>query len=597
MPELDKKLRLLIGYRVLVVLSIALPYFLYQASVFPSRAAKATAHAGTAVRGEGSEQAGSTAEQALEGPPERPAATGFYGALALDTRQGQALRFVIAFVSIQTLLYIAIARLLPARHALQAYLQFFGDLMLITLLIPRLGDPPGSFSILYLVTISVAAVILRRSAALFVAGGAMLMFSTMLMLLASPFADVLPIHLASSYGPFELLSKVELSKTLLTHFGGFFGVAVLTSYLAQNVARAEEQLHDKHLRLEALQRLHRDIVQSVSSGLITTDLSGRITSLNLSGGEILGTRESEVVGQLITSTGLFDRAAWHRLTHSDQADRRSEVELNRDGETIYIGYHLNHLRDPEGAGRGFSLIFQDLSQHRKMQERLRISDRMAAVGEMAAGLAHEVGNPLAAISGSVQMMAASEDTDPARRKLLEITLRESQRLDRTVKQFLKFATPRERHPTRFDIAKLLVEETALLSNSDEVDERLQITAVMQPRSAMVTADPDQISQIFWNLARNALKAMPEGGTLTVSGRLQDDLYQIEFNDTGSGMTPEERTNLFHPFKSFFDVGSGIGMAIVYRIVEEHGGTIHIDSEPGRGSVIRVDLPAGINSKT
>ncbi len=597
MPELDKKLRLLIAYRVLVVLSIALPYFLYQASIFPSRAAKATAHAAGVVRSEGPEQAGAAAEQPLEGPPERTAASGFYGAMALDTRQGQALRFVIALVSIQTLLYIAISRLMPARHALQAYLQFFGDLLLITLLIPRLGDPAGSFSILYLVTISVAAVILRRSAALFVAGGAMLMFSAMLILLASPFADALPIHLAGFYGPFEMLSKVELSKTLLTHFGGFFGVAVLTSYLAQNVARAEEQLHEKHLRLEALQRLHRDIVQSVSSGLITTDLSGRITSLNRSGGEILGTIESEVLGQPITSTGLFDSALWHRLTHTEQANQRTEVELNRDGETTYVGYHLNHLRDPEGAGRGFSLIFQDLSQHRKMQERLRISDRMAAVGEMAAGLAHEVGNPLAAISGSVQMMAASEDTDPARRKLLEITLRESQRLDRTVKQFLKFATPRERHPTRFDIARLLVEEIALLSNSDEIDERHRIDAVMNPRSAMVTADPDQISQIFWNLARNALKAMPDGGTLTVSGRLQEDLYQIEFSDTGSGMTPEERTNLFHPFKSFFDVGSGIGMAIVYRIVEEHGGAIHIDSEPGRGSVIRVDLPARTSPKT
>jgi len=224
---------------------------------------------------------------------------------------------------------------------------------------------------------------------------------------------------------------------------------------------------------------------------------------------------------------------------------------------------------------------------------------MAAIGEMAAGLAHEVGNPLAAISGSVQVLSRSLKGDKApgggrelssQAKLLEITLKESQRLDRTVKSFLQLASSRERRLTPIDIAALVAEDVQLLRLSEDVSEGHRIEADLVPITAMIRADPDQIGQIFWNLARNALQAMPESGTLNIRGRLRGEWYVLEFRDTGSGMTEEEQATLFHPFKSFFDHGTGIGMAIVYRIVEEHGGRITADSRPQQGTVIRVELP-------
>ena len=221
---------------------------------------------------------------------------------------------------------------------------------------------------------------------------------------------------------------------------------------------------------------------------------------------------------------------------------------------------------------------------------MRIKDRMATIGEMAASLAHEVGNPLASISGSVQMLGNTLEGNPAQTKLLAIILKESRRLDRTLKGFLRVARPRQRQILEFDIAALLAEDVALLRNSDEVLAEHHIRAEFEPPSVMVAADPDQISQLFWNLAGNALQAMPGGGRLTVYGKLVDDLYLIEFRDTGSGMTEEEKTKIFHPFKSFFDKGTGLGMAIVYKIVEEHQGEIHVESEPGLGTVIRIDLP-------
>jgi two-component system sensor histidine kinase PilS (NtrC family) len=224
-----------------------------------------------------------------------------------------------------------------------------------------------------------------------------------------------------------------------------------------------------------------------------------------------------------------------------------------------------------------------------LQEELRLKDRMAAVGEMAAGLAHEIGNPLAAISGSVQMLhsGASENQ---RQKLLEIVLRESDRLDRTVKDFLRFARPRPPAPVPFDVARLLSDETALLRNSRELVASHELALELNPASAQIVADADQISQVFWNLVRNALKAMPHGGALTIRGTLETSWYTIEVADTGMGMGEDQQRRIFQPFTSFFDQGSGVGMAIVYRIIEEHRGRLGVVSSPGAGTTIRITLP-------
>jgi two-component system sensor histidine kinase PilS (NtrC family) len=215
---------------------------------------------------------------------------------------------------------------------------------------------------------------------------------------------------------------------------------------------------------------------------------------------------------------------------------------------------------------------------------------MAAAGELAAGIAHEVGNPLAAISGSVQLLSSALPATDSQRKLLDIILKESHRLDRTIKGFLRFARPKERSNIRFDVARLLAENLELLRNSEEATGRHTFEAEFDPPSAILLGDSDQISQIFWNLARNALRAMPDGGTLRLSGRLAADTYRIGFHDTGRGMSEEQRARLFQPFQSMFDGGTGIGMAIVYRIVQEHGGRVGVESRPGQGTHITIELP-------
>lgn len=486
----------------------------------------------------------------------------------------------LAAVCSLTLVYVALLRLLRHRPSLHAYLQFIGDLLLITLLMYRLGTAGQSFSVLYFVVISVASVILRRSAGLVVATLAALCFTVMMW---SP-----------SWAAAEFVENLSLPTRIYlqsVHLAGFYAVAILTSYLARDVTRAEERLRAKQIDLAYLEVVHRDIIHSISSGLVTTDLSGIVTSLNRSCEKIFDCRAADVIGVHISDTSLFDRQRWHDLTElSADGIARAEVRQHHAGGVFHLGLTLSHLRDGDNQRRGYILVVEDLTQERQLQEQLRLKDRMAAIGEMATKLAHEVGNPLAAISGSVQVLAGSFEGDAAQRKLLEITLKESQRLDRTVKSFLQLASSRQRRLAPIDIAALIAEDVELLRNSDEVQARHRIEADLEPPSALIRADPDQIGQIFWNLARNALQAMPEGGELRVIGRLADANYRLVFSDTGSGMSEVEKADLFHPFKSFFDRGTGIGMAIVYRIVEEHGGRIVVDSSAGEGTEVRVELP-------
>jgi len=540
MTPLERQLRWYIGLRLVVMTSMALPYYFGRLSAFSS---------------------------AFEKP-----APGFFAEL-------------FGAACVLTLAYVGLLRWLARRPALHAYLQFGGDLLLITALIYRFGS--GSpFSPFYLVVIIVASAMLGQRAGVTVASAAYFLYAAVQLSFAFGW-------LQGPGGGTEAGLSARLLYSLFANLLGFYAVAHLTSLLTRRVRDAESALEVQREDLADLQVVHRDVVESIPSGLATTDLEGRLTTLNRVGRQILGLPDEAPLGQPLDATGLVSAEQWRELTQeSERGGRpRSEARLGRGEATVDVGFSLSRLTDGDGHHRGFIVIFQDLTLWRKLEEEVRIKDRMAAVGELAAGLAHEIGNPLAAISGSVQMLARSSGTTAADRKLLDILLKESQRLDRTIKGFLRFARPRERASVRFDVAALLAENLELLRNSPEMGPRHTIELDLDPPQASMVGDPDQISQIFWNLARNALRAMPAGGRLAIAGRERDGWYTLSFADTGRGMTPEERANLFHPFQSFFDSGTGIGMAIVYRIVQDHGGQLSVESAPGEGSTISVRLPA------
>jgi two-component system sensor histidine kinase PilS (NtrC family) len=568
MHNLSRQLRWYIIIRLVAVVAALLPYALFQLGPSAQPAAEDTALQAVKVPG----------QPAVPAPSPTPAEPGLSLPIKIAIFLGGAM-------CAATLVYIALLRLLRDHPKLQAYIQFGGDLLLITAMVYFFGGIESSFSLLYLIVIAVASTLLRRRAGVTVASAANILYGGLTLLIY--FGKLHPPQAAL------LVPAGRVVYNLAMHCFGFYAVALLTSYLAHDAARAERALEEKSEDLAELQMMHSDIIQSINSGLITTDLDGVITLVNQAGLGILEKPESELVGRTIQQSGLFSSRQWGELTAaSEQRGKlRSEVELSRgSGDTGYIGFSISQLAEADGKHRGYIVIFQDLTHWRQLREELRLKDRMAAVGELAAGLAHEIGNPLAAISGSVQMLSGATGSDPGQRRLLDILLKESQRLDRTIKGFLRFARPRERASTPFDVARVLAENCELLRNSEEVSGHHRVEIDLDPPSVHLTGDADQVSQIFWNLARNALRAMPDGGTLRVVGRIADDAYRFQVIDTGRGMSEEQRANLFHPFRSFFDGGTGIGMAIVYRIVQDHGGRLHVDSRPGTGTAITVELP-------
>nr|MDQ5873038.1 ATP-binding protein [Acidobacteriota bacterium] len=258
-------------------------------------------------------------------------------------------------------------------------------------------------------------------------------------------------------------------------------------------------------------------------------------------------------------------------------------------------YSLRVLEGPEGD-EGTLILFQDLTDVKKLERRVRFNEQLAAVGELAAGIAHEIRNPLASISGSVQVLSNELTVGSTERRLMEIIVSESNRLSGILEEFLRFVRPQERRVADFDVAKTVREVMEIFRLSDEISDSHHIHVDVQPERSTLPGDRDQVRQIVYNVAKNAVRAMNAGGTLTVVGREEAESYAIRFADTGRGMGPDELSRLFTPFSTAFDDGTGLGMAIVRRIVEDHGGTIDAESRPGEGTTVTISLPRAASAR-
>jgi two-component system sensor histidine kinase PilS (NtrC family) len=268
---------------------------------------------------------------------------------------------------------------------------------------------------------------------------------------------------------------------------------------------------------------------------------------------------------------------------------RAETELVRSNIRRVLGYSLRVLEGADGD-EGTLILFQDLTEVKKLEGRLRFNEQLAAVGELAAGIAHEIRNPLASISGSVQVLSNELTVGSTERRLMEIIVSESNRLSGILEEFLRFVRPQERRVAVFDVGATVSEVMEIFRLSDEISDAHEIEVDVSPATSSLSGDRDQIRQIIYNVAKNAVRAMDAGGRLQVCGREERGGYTIQFADTGRGMSPDELARLFTPFSTAFDGGTGLGMAIVRKIVEDHGGTIELESRPGEGTTVTIHLP-------
>jgi len=487
-----------------------------------------------------------------------------------------------------TLCYIGAGHVIGSRKIILA-IQIAGDLLVETLLVYFTGGLDSPFSFLYLVSIITASMLLYRRGGLLAASGAVILYGVLGDLM---FYDILHQPEQSWFVPTPWTSS-RLYLNMATNFAGFYATALLTSYISEKLQKTAQELDTNRQNLAALRALNENVVESIPSGLITLSPDGVATFVNPAGCAILDRDARSIIGRRISELEFFTDDEWEAVREELKTGavvRKESDDVHvRDGARS-VGYAVTPLNTIEGIASGYTVIFQDLTEMKTLEAELRLKDRMAAVGELSAGIAHEIRNPLAAIAGSAQVLKKSDALSPQEQRLMSIILKESERLNKSIADFLRFVKPQEKHSIEFDIAASLSETLDLLANSPELSADHRIERTIVPPSYIVTGDADQIRQVFWNLARNAVQAMPAGGMLRVTTEIADGAYRILFADSGRGMTEADQRRLFQPFRTTFPTGTGLGMAISYRIVQEHGGRIDVASRPGAGTTITVVLP-------
>jgi len=482
------------------------------------------------------------------------------------------------------LLYSALAATLLrfSRVSLQwqAGAQIFCDVLLVTWLTAMRGDLNSPYVALYIVIISAAGIFIGVRGALITSVGCAACYT--FVVFAGAFG-----WLRAGGGDMSAASVPEVIGNVGLHDIAFFVVGLLASRLAERQAHSEVQLIEAKHALADLRALHERIVESIRSGLVTTDLDGLIYTFNAAAEEITGYTAEALRGKDVSIlfgalTPKVEESL--RAAEAGAASPRYEADcLTADGLRLRLGYSIFPLFGETGARTGLVITFQDLTQVRALEETSRRQDRLAAVGRVAAGIAHEIRNPLAAMRGSIQVLRSEMDGDPGQAELMEIVLRESDRLNHIITDFLTYARPRPVSLADTDLREPLHETFTLLRHSPETRDGHQIEEDFPGDPVRVPADAAGLRQVFWNLARNSLAAMPAGGTLRV------ELRPMNYGRVRI-TSPEQVERLFEPFSSSTTGGTGLGLSIVYQIIRDHGGTINVRSREGNGTTIIIELP-------
>lgn len=368
--------------------------------------------------------------------------------------------------------------------------------------------------------------------------------------------------------------------TLWVHAAAFVATAALAAYLAEQLRSTGERLAARESDLADVTALHGAIVQSVASGLLTVDPDSRITFLNRAGEQITGLSAEEVVG----------RPAGAVLPGFAEDGRRGEVDwTNARGDRLRLGFSRFPLFGQGGRDLGSAVIFQDLTALRAMEDQVRRSERLADLGRVAAGLAHELRNPLASMAGSVELLSASDGLRREDQRLMAIVLKEAARLEQLVARFLDYSRPVPPRLVPHDLSQVAA-EVAQVFSGDPTAARVRVALALAP--VTVACDPDQLRQVLWNLLLNAAQAVQGDGTIRL--RCAPDPAGgalVEVEDDGPGISPADRPRLFTPFFTTRAGGTGLGLATVHRIVEAHGGRVEVGEVAPHGARFTVHLPA------
>ncbi|MBW6509358.1 MAG: PAS domain S-box protein [Desulfuromonadales bacterium] len=455
--------------------------------------------------------------------------------------------------------------------------QIVWDLLFVSALILLTGVVESLFSFFYLLVIISASFLLSRRLTILAAACSAIMFGGILLL---QFYDLLgPLT-----GEKNVADAVYLN-SLFVHLVAFFLTAILSGTLAERWRRSEERYQRKNIDYIELEEISKTILSHISSGVMLINPQGRIRSFNQAASEITGLSLQRVYDY--PAADFVPEISNSIASGKGPAFRAEANYIHPSGETLSLGYTTAAVRNKRGEDLGTLVTFQDLTQFKKIETQLKRADRLAAIGRLSAGLAHEIRNPLASISGSVQLLCENNQLNDEDQRLLDITVKETERLNHLLTEFLLYARPPKPFRTALDMSILLDElHQLLLRDQRFADINIQ-TEVAYPCVAFL--DRGQIWQVLWDLAINAAEAMAGQGRLLITVRAENNCLLI-VEDTGPGIAEEHRERIFEPFFSTKERGTGLGLSTVYSIVEAHGGTIRAEQSALGGEKFIMSLP-------
>ena len=502
--------------------------------------------------------------------------------------------FLIGLIFALTIAYALTLRLVAARRWL-IDVQLAGDAIIVSAFIYFTGGVTSYFALLYVLPIVAGSIVQYRRGGLFVAMVSSILYSEIVVGQYLSAAGVLSRVWAAGYSVALPPGSAAQYIAALNVFG-FFAVALLSGSLAERVRSASLRLEQASNQIADLQALNQHVIDSLPSGLATTDVGLRILTFNRGAETITGVSFRSAVGRTIDQVLQLSASAMDDIQRDlgTMTTRRHEFHHRTgDGRDIEIGLGATLLQ-AAGGRAGYLFAFQDITKIKKLERDAAMQQRLVAVGEMAAGIAHEIRNPLASMSGSIQILRQDLPLTSEQEQLMDIVLRESERLNTTIRSFLAYARPQRPQIVRLDVRRALNDTALLLRNSADLHERHVIEVDLPHADLPYDADEGQLKQIVWNLATNGLRAMPDGGHLRLGAAIEaradaGDLV-LTVEDEGAGIPQDELAKLFQPFHGRFAQGTGLGLAIVHRIVTDYHGRIDISSEVGRGTTVAVRLP-------
>jgi two-component system, NtrC family, sensor histidine kinase PilS len=492
---------------------------------------------------------------------------------------------VTYFFSILSLVSI---RIYPSIITPLGYAQIAWETLFVSILVVITGGITSTYGFFFNLAIINACYLFGRREALYTASLCGIMYGLILEL--HYFGRLEEYGLLRErgdlYGPNHVLSLMS------TNFLAFFLTAILTGYLAERARKSEKALREKVVNYEDLERVNSIIVSTLDSGLVTINSQGRIRVFNRYASELTGIDQQKAYDLELAE--IFPEIDIE-YDHKNSSGRKEILYSARDGSKKILSIKTAPLNDKNGILLGAVIDFKDLTEIKAMEARLKKTDRLAAIGELSARIAHEVRNPLASISGSVQLINASAAVPASEKKLLDIILRETWRLDKMLSEFLQYARPFTPVKIRFSLKALIIDLVSLI----KADERFAAIEINNEivDNIDIYADHDQFRQVLWNLLINAAESMDLGGEISLSchidpGTIRSGIrtMNLKICDSGTGISNNDLELVFEPFFTTKAGGTGLGLATVYRIVEAHNFLISVESSLGIGTCFTINLP-------